>query len=198
MCSGGDCEHESHMMAEGGAVGDQKHRKDFETGINRQSVTRPDEPGVSNIGALVRAGDEQSAKSILETKRDHGAWNKPKPNLMAQGGMIEDHEESHPMIQKIMMGRMKGYSKGGMVANEESGESTDEPTMAKADGNEFDDLALRDDLEFDSTGANSGDELGDMAENHDREDIISRVMKSRSKKDRMAVPGEGSTYGRRK
>lgn len=94
----------------------------------------------------------------------------------------------HPMVRKIMMGRMKGYSEGGKVANEESGESTDEPTMAKASGNEFDDLALRDDLEFDSTGANEGDELDDAQENKDRSDIIARILKSRAKKDRMPRP----------
>lgn len=120
------------------------------------------------------------------------------PLLMAaaEGGMVPD--EPHPMVHRIMMSRAKGYSEGGKVANEHSGESTDEPTMAKADGNELDDLALRDDLEANATGANEGDELGDSAEEHDRHDIVSRIMKSRMKKDRLAVPGEGSSYGRRK
>ena len=109
-----------------------------------------------------------------------------------------DMDSIHPMIAKIMMGRMKGYSEGGKVANEESGESTDEPTFAKADGNEFDDLALRDDLEFSDTGANSGDEDDDSEQDHERSDIISRIMRSRSKKDRMSIPGEGSSFGKRK
>jgi hypothetical protein len=107
-----------------------------------------------------------------------------------------DMDSIHPMIMKIVMGRAKGYSEGGKVANEESGESSDKPTMAKWDGNEFDELAKDDDLEFDSTAANSGDDLGNKAEDHDQSDIISRIMKSRAKKDRMAVPGEGSTYGK--
>lgn len=118
----------------------------------------------------------------------------------ANGGMMQDamKDEPHPMVHRIMMNRAKGYSEGGKVANEHSGESSDEPTMAKWDGNELDDLALRDDLEANATGANEGDELGDSAEEHDRHDIVSRIMKSRMKKDRLAVPGEGSSYGRRK
>jgi hypothetical protein len=109
-----------------------------------------------------------------------------------------DMDAIHPLVRKIMMGCAQGYSEGGKVSNEESGESSDEPSMAKWDGNEFDDLALRDDLEFKSTGANEGDEDSDEQEDRDRAGIISRVMKSRAKKDRMAVAGEGSTYGKRK
>jgi len=109
-----------------------------------------------------------------------------------------DMDSINPMVMRIIMGLAKGYSEGGQVANEESGESTDEPTMAKASGNEVDDLALRDDLEFKSTGANAGDENDDAQENHDREDMVSRIIRSRSKKDRMSVPGEGSTYGKGK
>ena len=88
----------------------------------------------------------------------------------------------HPMVMRIMMGRARGYSEGGKVANENSGESTDEPTMAKWDGNDFDDLALRDDLESKETGANSGDMDNNSQENRDREDIISKVLKSRPKR----------------
>lgn len=99
-----------------------------------------------------------------------------------------DMDSIHPMVRNIMMGRMKGYSEGGKVANEESGESTDTDSMAKASGNEFDDLALRDDLEFDSTGANEGDELDNAREDKDRSDIIARILKSRAKKDRMPRP----------
>jgi hypothetical protein len=96
-----------------------------------------------------------------------------------------DMDAIHPMVRRIMMGMAKGYSKGGMVANEDAGESASTPEhMAKDKENEFDDLALRDDLEFEDTGAN----LGDAAEDHDRNDIVSRIMKSRAKKDRMPRP----------
>jgi hypothetical protein len=111
---------------------------------------------------------------------DHAEFNQMGDEDEGAGDM----DSIHPMVMRIMMGRAKGYSEGGKVANEESGESTDEPTFAKASGNEMDDLALRDDLEFKDTGANSGDEDDDAEQNHEREDIVSRIMKSRAKKDR--------------
>lgn len=161
MCHGGDCSHPSHMMAQGGPV---------------DSV--PEAP--SKNAKAMQAG---ATSSGIPT------WDEAKNNIKESLGMAEGGEaEMHPMIHKIMMGRMKGYSKGGMVANEDSGESTDEPTMAKADGNEFDDLALDDDMSFDSTGSNAGDELGNEQEDHDEADIIARVMKSRAKKDHNPRP----------
>ncbi len=87
----------------------------------------------------------------------------------------------HPMVKRIVMGLMKGYSEGGMVANEDKRITGSMP-------DEFDDLALRDDLEFSDTGANSGDELGDAQEDEDRHDMVSRIIRSRSKKDRMPRP----------
>lgn len=70
----------------------------------------------------------------------------------------------------------KMYSEGGKVAN------------AGGDPSRIDDLALRDDLEFSETGANSGDELGDDQEEKDRRDIVSRIMHSLAKKDKMPRP----------
>lgn len=93
------------------------------------------------------------------------------------GGM----DEMSPIVKRIMMGRMKGFSQGGKVANSDMPEADFMP-------NEFDDLHLRDDLEQHDTGANSGDEMGDEQEDHDRKDIVSRIMKSRKKKDRMPNP----------
>lgn len=97
-----------------------------------------------------------------------------------------DMDRIHPLIKKIMMGRAKGYSEGGKVANEDHGPM--DSRLAGFDQNEFDDLALRDDLSQSYTGKNSGDELGNSQEDKDRRDIVSRIMKSRSKKDRMPNP----------
>jgi len=105
----------------------------------------------------------------------------PKPNLMAHGGEVEEDAPIHHIVRKVLMGRAKGYSEGGEVANEDH-------DMAKELPNEFDDLALDDSLSQHDTGANSGDALGDEQEDEDRHDIISRVMKSRSKKDRNPSP----------
>lgn len=99
-----------------------------------------------------------------------------------------------PVVMKIVMGRAKGYSKGGMVANEDSGESASEPDeMAKWEDNEFDELGKSGGMDGHYSGS---EEIGDEQEDHDRDDIVKRVMKSRSKRDRMAVAGEGSTYGK--
>lgn len=103
-------------------------------------------------------------------------------------------DEIDPVVMKIVMGRAKGYSKGGMVANEDSGESASEPDdMAKWEENEFDELGKSGGMDGHYSGS---EEIGDEQEDHDRDDIVKRVMKSRSKRDRMAVSGEGSTYGK--
>lgn len=75
-------------------------------------------------------------------------------------------------------------SKGGMIAN---GGDDDLDQMADGKPNNFDDLALRDDDMEDAeyTGANSGDELGNAKEDHDRSDMVSRIMASRRLKDRL-------------
>ncbi len=80
----------------------------------------------------------------------------------------------------------KSFSEGGRVANSDHG--VDDSRLAGFSPNEFDDLSLRDDLEFSYTGANSGDEISDEQEDKDRRDIVSRIMRSRSKKDRMPSP----------
>lgn len=114
---------------------------------------------------------------------------KRKAKKMASGGMIEQEAEDYADDDGDegldMVGRaMKRYSKGGQVANDVGvAEADDMPA-------EYDDLVLRDDdmESADYTGANSGDELGNAAEDEDRSDIVARVMRSRSKKDRMPRP----------
>lgn len=124
------------------------------------------------------------------------------PKKYAEGGFIHEEEESgyepmpeehasheykHPVENQEdhedMVGRiiLKHLSKGGMVANAT-------PIKADFEENEFDDLVKDDGLEQHYTGANSGDELGDEQEDHDRHDMISMIMKSRKKKDRLPHP----------
>ncbi len=210
---GGDmCEHggEEHCMegcyAEGGNVESGNQRFNNEKGVNK-AFDASDSSGMSMAGLAARSatGSTKQMGNRLAKQEHEKVLSQlkkmPKPNLYAEGGEVDGHEdeEMHPMIKKILMGRMKGYSEGGMVANENSGESASEPDeMAKWKENEFDDLALDDHLEFDASGANEGDELGDEQEDEDRHDIVSKIMKSRSKRDRMAVSGEGSSYGKRK
>jgi hypothetical protein len=111
----------------------------------------------------------------------------PNPKLMAEGGEPDSTEQQPDestmgagLVDRIMAKRM---SEGGKVANEDHGPM--DSRLSGFDQNEFDDLALRDDLEFSYNGANSGDEKGDTQEDDDRKDIVARIMKSRGKKDRM-------------
>lgn len=111
-----------------------------------------------------------------------------KRRKMAEGGNVGDDMISNEgkqeieqiptgddddMINRIMM------SRGGMVANDVG--------VAEADKlpAEYDDLVLRDDLEDNSS---AGNEHGNEALDHEDADIISRIMRSRSKKDRMPRP----------
>lgn len=93
------------------------------------------------------------------------------------------------MVSRIMKKRSPAYesearySEGGRVSN-----NTHPFEADFEDPNEFDDLVLRDDLEFGYDGKNSGDELGNEQEDEDRKDIVSRIMASRRKKDRMPNP----------
>lgn len=101
-------------------------------------------------------------------------------SCMAHGGAVKDAGSgfSDDMVSRIMKHR---YSRGGQVAN-------DSDPIVDAMPAEYDELVKDDDLEFHETGANSGDELGNEKEDEDDEDVVSKVMKSRKKKDRMPRP----------
>jgi hypothetical protein len=137
----------------------------------------------------------------------------PKPKPMAQGGLVSqgmDYEEDddattnpgsgmnydipHPddsdeprqsdgygdgLVDRIIQ-RM---SEGGKVANGSMTEG-----LADEAPNEFDDLVLRDDLKSTNSGANDGDAIGNDQEDEDRDDIVSRTMRSWAKKDRLPNP----------
>jgi len=101
---------------------------------------------------------------------------------------MDSHEDD--MVDRIMKkrspsfeGEARLYSEGGKVANDTHPFECD-----FEDPNEFDDLVLRDDLDYEYTGKNSGDELGDEAEDERRADIVSRIMASRRKKDKNPRP----------
>lgn len=85
------------------------------------------------------------------------------PKHFAEGGDVVD---------RIMA---KKYSEGGVVANNDSPEADEEPAM-------FDDLVLDDHLHADYPGSN---EIGDEEVEHEDEDMIARIMRSRAKKDKM-------------
>ena len=211
MCSGGGCEHPSHKMAEGGyaseahaaamskrerAIHAFKGKMMAEGGMmtndGYQSEKKPDVDGDLMPEAHKRAELQEHVEPMNapDSSVEHAEMNQEGDEDEGAGG----GDEIDPFVMKIMMGRAKGYSKGGQVANEDSGESSSDPDeMAKWESNEFDELGKSGGMDAQYHGS---EEIGDEQEDEDRDDIVSRVMKSRSKRDRMAVSGEGSTYGR--
>jgi hypothetical protein len=95
-----------------------------------------------------------------------------------------EHEmEEEGIVKDDLIGRIlkkHHYSKGGMVANQGSAIKSH---LAGGKLNEFDDLALRDTLEW--TQKDYGDHEGNEREDHDRADIVHRIMRSLRKKDKL-------------
>ncbi len=114
----------------------------------------------------------------------HGESYMGNPGNSADNYQSESHEDD--MVGRIMKMRQHMYSEGGRIANADHGE--DQSKLAGFLPNEFDDLVLRDNLESSYTVANSGDEIGNAQEDADQNDIVSRIMKSRAKKDRLPNP----------
>ena len=169
-------------MAEGGMM----------TNDGYQSEKKPDVDGDLMPEAHKRAELQEHVEHMdaPDSSVEHAEMNQEGDEDEGAGG----GDEIDPFVMKIMMGRAKGYSKGGQVANEDSGESSsDSEELAKSESNEFDELGKSGGMDAQYHGS---EEIGDEQEDEDRDDIVSRVMKSRSKRDRMAVSGEGSTYGR--
>jgi len=225
-------------MAEGGEVGDEKHRRDNETSVNKPLSTS--KPGTSMAGHHVRAmkhGKDKEYNREVAISEHKNTLKKLRgqesPELYAEGGVVPDEspdvsgtglkfdgdtpkidsdDEFKTAVQPTSIAGMnahggeiceacegghctehiggdsavdrimaKRYSQGGRVAN-------DTPPLADSEENDFDDLALRDDLESSYTGKNSGDELGNAHTHEQDEDTISRIMRSRAKKDRMPRP----------
>ncbi len=121
--------------------------------------------------------DEDMVGRIMHKRRE----------MFAEGGMsgMSKPKEEEGETHMCSGGSCPHYSHGGEVANQDEEITDDMPA-------EYDDLhlddSLNDDGKADYTGANSGDELDDVQEDHDRSDIVSRIMASRKKKDRMPRP----------
>ena len=81
-----------------------------------------------------------------------------------------DSKEMYPHDKDKMFDVTNKYSEGGKVANECNEYADEQP-------NEFDDLALDDDLTS-SYGEddNAGDGMGNMQEDKDRSDLVDRIM----------------------
>lgn len=197
MCSGGACEHPSHKMSDGGYASDA-HAAAMS---KRDRAIHAFKGGY--IGSYQHEENHVDGGDAHPMAEEHVEHPESHDSMVSHDVMNQEGDEDEgagggdpmdPVVMKIVMGRAKGYSKGGMVANEDSGESTSEPDdMAKWEDNEFDELGKSGGMDGHYSGS---EEIGDEQEDHDRDDIVKRVMKSRSKRDRMAVSGEGSTYGK--
>lgn len=87
-------------------------------------------------------------------------------------------DEDSASIDRILMKR-KGYSEGGVVANETTSTADESP-------NEFDDLVLDDNLE--AHYAEDFNEHGNEALDKREEDDISRIMRQRKMRQRNPSP----------
>lgn len=125
------------------------------------------------MGCGMCHGGKMAEGGFVEDEEASGYQAMPEPDEDDDG----DDDGSNGIVDRIM----KRFAKGGAVAN-------DTPPEADFEENDFDVLPEMEDTEADETGANSGDEMGDKQEDEDRHDIVGRIMKSRSKKDRMPRP----------
>lgn len=147
----------------------------------------------------------EAAKSMHKEKLSELKSMK-KPNLYADGGEVEppkppvDPERAKKAEES--MRKAFGYSDGG-EADDDSGFSDDmvgrimkhrfskgeEEPVADFESNDFDYLdQIGGDHEADYDEENSGDDIGNEAEDDDQHDVVKRIMKSRSKKDKMPRP----------
>lgn len=163
--------HDRKYMAEGGFIKEEKasgyepmpHPCENCGHTNKIDSRMLNQHGADEVGA---EGMDEDSEHHMDRKVSHPVENQ------------DDHED---MVGHIMKKRMKHYSHGGKVAN-------DTPPIADSESADYDDLVKDDDLEFHETGKNSGDEIGDAQEDEDERDMISSIMRSRKKKDKMPRP----------
>jgi len=168
-----DCFADGGMVTDGDEMGGfiangEPGRKSPTGATSKEDDRRLGQHGAFEVGPMT--GDSFDSQRRAEMGHHNDPWDNYGTT---------DHMED--MVGRIMKQRQQHFSEGGRVANETDHEAGFAP-------NQFDDLALRDDLEFSDTGANSGDFLSDDREDADRKDIVSRIMRSRAKKDRMPNP----------
>jgi hypothetical protein len=158
---------------------------------------------MSHEGDTLRPSGRATSEDDASRNQEHSVhaaatdWDDGDDYMEEPGQAMSDpphggDDKPEDVVERIMRNRAKMYAHGGMyseggkVANDDH--SYDTKRMAGSRPDQFDDLVLDDDLSSEYTGANSGDELGDAREDHDRKDIVSKIMKSRAKRDRLPRP----------
>lgn len=167
-------------MAEGGFIGEEKASGFVE---HEEDDVKHDEP------AMHESERKLNQHGMYEEGHEDGGEGFHDESYMGNPGNAHDEyqspEHEEDMVSRIMKSRQHMYSEGGRIAN---GGEDDLDRMADSKPNNFDDLALDDHLEGHNSGADDGDSLGNHQEDEDRKDIISKVMASRRKKDRLPNP----------
>lgn len=202
MCHGGE-------YAKGGEADEGAFQKSFvndDYSRDLHEAIESDEGFDASNAKEIGDNHGRDPKGILEEIRRIRKTRKPEDKKKyAEGGFVEEEKESgyqsmpeeyekiadevnedqdfkeEDIVDRIMRQLKQNDIKEGQEAN-------DTPMLADYEKNEFDDLVKDDELEEHYTGANSGDEIGDAQEDEDRDDIVSRIMKSRRLKDRMPNP----------
>ena len=146
-------------------------------------MKRPSMAAVKEDDRMLNEHGETEAGPMSGGKGFHGESYEGNPGNAHDEYQDADAMDDDDLVSRVMKQRM--YSKGGQVANSRppGGPIVDEQVPEGIDY-----LATNDDLEFSETGANEGDDLGSDQEDEDRDDIVSRVMRSWKKGDRMPRP----------
>jgi hypothetical protein len=182
---------EMAKMSEGGMLTNDGYQSDATVHITHPDLGDHEQDEWESKEYNRKRGVKPNSAAGSEDDRDlnqHGEYEEgPQGDWMAEGGQVtgqpgqawrsdnysdDEDGDGTDMVGRIMAQRQRMYSKGGEASNQDE-------IVAGHDPNEFDDLHLRDDLEFQDTGADSGDDTGDSGEDERRRDIVSRIMRSR-------------------
>lgn len=172
-------------MFEGGEVEAAPKKNEFaeeqdERELNQHGAIEQGPQGSKDDWDSPESGVDHPVENQDDVEDMVGRIVAQRQQSFAKGG--EAHQCSGSGCQHFSHGGVvKKFSEGGKVANDTSPITDDMPAQ-------YDDLVLRDDLESSYTGENSGDELGNEALDEEEEDLIAKIMKSRSKKDSMPRP----------
>ena len=172
---------------------------DSESHVEGETYLMPLEHGKSKkVFVHNLKAEEEAGKPMKQSLAIAYAMKKRKK--MSEGGEMEsgyepmpeaheEHEHKGDMYDDLVdriMDHREMMSEGGMVAN---GGDDDLDKLADGKPAEFDDLVLDDHLESHyGDDDNAGDALGNKQEDEDRADIISRIMRQRSMKQRNPRP----------
>jgi hypothetical protein len=193
-------------LAEGGSVGPiTEHNMDnYQSPSTRMHQTHDGDVDPQDNMTVMHQGNDvrDNARAMEEDERklnQHGTYEEGRQgheSHYAEGGQITDNYadsedgDGLDMVGQIMAQKQQEYSKGGQVANDtDRAKDATDPRDDMGSGR-YDDLVNRaDDMEdADYMGANSGDGRSDEREDYDRKDMVSKIMASRKKKDRLPNP----------